>query len=93
MEYAVMFVYCDVHYKKPFKSFDNVIYRLLASFYRDIAMILYNKRRPKTNLFILWNLMTLTSFVFTELANTIKYGGGFLYNLIFTEWRHCVSQN
>ena len=25
--------------------------------------------------------MTSTSFVFTELANTMKYGGGFLYNL------------
>ena len=42
---------------------------------------------------ILWNSMTSTCFVFTELANTIKYGGGFLYNLVFTEWRHCVSQN
>ena len=29
--------------------------------------------------------MTLTSFVFTELDNTVKYGGGVLYNLIFTE--------
>ena len=37
--------------------------------------------------------MTSTSFVFTELANTMKYGRGFLYNLVFTEWRHCVSQN
>ena len=37
--------------------------------------------------------MTMTSFVFTELTNTMKYGGGFLYNLFFTEWRHCVSQN
>ena len=26
-------------------------------------------------------------------SNTMKYGGGFLYNLVFTEWRHCVSQN
>ena len=42
---------------------------------------------------ILWNSMTSTSRVFTELANAMKYGGGFLYNLIFTEWRHCVSQN
>ena len=34
---------------------------------------------------ILWNSMTLTSFVFTELANTMKYGGGVLYNnLVFT---------
>ena len=41
---------------------------------------------------ILWNSMTSTSFVFTELANTIKYVRGFLYNLVFTEWRHCVSQ-
>ena len=41
----------------------------------------------------LWNSMTSTSFVFTKLANTMKYGGGFLYNLVFTEWRHCVSQN
>ena len=29
--------------------------------------------------------MTVASFVFTELANTMKYGGGALYNLIFTE--------
>ena len=42
---------------------------------------------------ILLNSMTLTSFVFTELANTIKYGGGVLYKLVFTEWRHCISQN
>ena len=42
---------------------------------------------------ILWNSMTSTSFVFTELVNTMKYGGGSLYNLVFTEWRHCVSQN
>ena len=28
-----------------------------------------------------------------QLANTIKYGGGVLFNLFFTEWRHCVSQN
>ena len=61
---------------------------------------------------ILWNSI---SFVFTELANTMKYGEGsyitlfspsdvtafyrmkygegMLYNLVFTEWRHCVSQN
>ena len=32
----------------------------------------------------LWNSMTSTSFVFTELANTMKYGEGFLYNLVFT---------
>ena len=37
--------------------------------------------------------MTSTSFVFTELANTMKYRGGFLYSLVLTEWRHCVSQN
>ena len=42
---------------------------------------------------ILWNSMTSTSFVFTELANTMKYGGGFLYNLVFTKWWQCVSQN
>ena len=42
---------------------------------------------------ILWNSMTSTSCVFTELANTMKYGGGFLYTLVFTEWCHCVSQN
>ena len=23
----------------------------------------------------------------------MKYGGGVLYDLVFTEWRHCVSQN
>ena len=43
--------------------------------------------------FILWDSMTSTSFVFTELADTMKYGGEFLYNLVFSEWRHCVSQN
>ena len=37
--------------------------------------------------------MSLTSFVFTELANTMKYGGGVLYNLVFIERRHRVSQN
>ena len=44
---------------------------------------------------ILWNSMTLPSFVFIELANTMtmKYGRGVLYNLIFTEWRYCVLQN
>ena len=31
---------------------------------------------------ILWNSMTSTSFVFTEQANTMKYGEGFLYNLV-----------
>ena len=41
---------------------------------------------------ILWNSMTSTSFVFTELANTMKYGGGFLYKLVFTEWRHSVKK-
>ena len=42
---------------------------------------------------ILSNSLSTTSFVFTELANTMKYGGGFLCNLVFTEWRHCISQN
>ena len=42
---------------------------------------------------ILWNSMTLTSFVFTELVNTMTYWGGVLYNLVFTEWRHSVLQN
>ena len=41
----------------------------------------------------MWNSMTSTSFIFTKLANTMKYGAGFLYNLVFTEWRHCVSQS
>ena len=44
------------------------------------------------NKLILWNSITSTSFVFTELTNTMKYSTGFLYNLVFTEWRHCVSQ-
>ena len=35
----------------------------------------------ETNAAILWNTITLTSFVFTELANTMKYGGGFLLTL------------
>ena len=29
--------------------------------------------------------MTLDSFVFTELAYTMKYGEGVLYNIVFTE--------
>ena len=33
---------------------------------------------------IMWNSITLTSFVFTELANKMKYGGGVLY-IVFTE--------
>ena len=33
---------------------------------------------------ILWNSMTMT-FVFTELANTMEYGGGILHNLVFSE--------
>ena len=38
--------------------------------------------------------MTSISFVFTELVITMKYGGGgFLYNLVFTEWRQRVSHN
>ena len=31
------------------------------------------------------NDLDTTSSVFTQLANTMKYGGGFLYNLVFTE--------
>ena len=36
---------------------------------------------------ILWNSIAWTSFVFTELANTMKYGvgGGGLYIIVFTE--------
>ena len=45
------------------------------------------------NRVILWNSRTLTSFVFTELASTMKYGEGVLYNLVFTEWHHWVSHN
>ena len=53
----------------------------------------HNQQLDQTWLIILWNSMTAASFVFTDLANTMEYGGGFLYNLVFTEWRHCVSQN
>ena len=38
-----------------------------------------------SDLHILLNSMTLTSFVFIELANTMKYGGGVLYTLVSTE--------
>ena len=34
---------------------------------------------------ILWNSIALTSIVVTELANTMKYGEGVLYNFVFTE--------
>ena len=60
----------------------HFVSRIVTSVFRSI----------KTS-YILWNSMTSTSFIFTELANTMKYGGGFLYNLAFTEWRHLVSQN
>ena len=33
----------------------------------------------------LWNSMTLTSFILSELTNIMKYGGVVLYNLVFTE--------
>ena len=39
---------------------------------------------------ILWNSMTSTSFVFTELANKMIT---LLHNLIFAEWHHYVSHN
>ena len=47
---------------------------------------------------ILRNSITSNSFVFTELANTMKYGEYYiymyiLYILVFTEWCHCISQN
>ena len=48
--------------------------RIVTSVFRSI----------KTS-YILWKSMTSTFFIFTELANTMKYGGGFLYNLLFTE--------
>ena len=49
---------------------------------------------------ILWNSIALTSNVVTELANTMKYMYGVLYNIIFHRvaiqkgfrWRHYVSQ-
>ena len=55
--------------------------------YRVRGLWLYEHTRA-----ILWNSMTLTSFVFTELADTIKYGGGVLYNLVFTEWRPALCR-
>ena len=61
---------------------------LWLSFWYCITSNLYH-----TLCCILWNSMTMTSFGFTELANTMKYGRGVLYTLVFTEWRHCVSQN
>ena len=33
---------------------------------------------------ILWNSMTLSSFVFTDTANTMKYGGGVYYITLFS---------
>ena len=35
---------------------------------------------------ILWISIALTSIVVTELANTMKYGEGVLYNFVFTEF-------
>ena len=55
--------------------------------------LIYVVHAVETEYDILWNSMTSTSFVFTELADTMKYGGEFLYNLVFTEWRHFVSVN
>ena len=57
-------------------------------------LIVYNSEMSiKVNPKQIYHSMTSPSFVFTELANTVKYGGGFIYNLVFTEWRHCVLQN
>ena len=38
------------------------------------------------NRHILWNSIAFTSIVVTELANTMQYGEGVLYNFIFTEF-------
>ena len=37
--------------------------------------------------------ITLFSPSVVTAFHIIKYGGGVWYNLVFTEWRHCVSQN
>ena len=42
---------------------------------------------------ILWNPMTLTSFFSPSWLIQRSMGEGVLYNLVFTEWRHYVSQN
>ena len=39
----------------------------------------------RTTLNIMWNSIALTFNVFTELANTTKYVGGDLYNIIITK--------
>ena len=78
--------------------FQDVPMKLLRQFF--VWFIFFNAQH------ILWNSMTSTSFVFTEGSyvtlfspsdvtafHRMKYGGGVLYNLVFTEWRHCVSQN
>ena len=80
-----------------------------------VSRLEYIERENTMSSLILWNSMTSTFFVFTELLiqwsmgegsyitlfsqsdvtafHRMKYGGGVLYNLVFTEWRHCVSQN
>ena len=62
---------------------------------RQAVSVLDNKSETEKPVFpsILWNSMISTSFVFTELANTMNYGRGFLYNLVFIGWHLSVSQN
>ena len=48
-----------------------------------LIIIMSNK---KTDTTILWNSIALTSIVVTELANTMKYGDGVLYNFVFNEF-------
>ena len=44
--------------------------------YRGVTVDQNRDADHQNNYIILWNSMTLTSFVFTELANAMKYGGG-----------------
>ena len=42
--------------------------------------------RAELTVLILWNSIALTSIVVTELANTMKYKEGVLYNFVFNEF-------
>ena len=51
--------------------------------FKTISVVL-RSAKSFSSLSILWNSIALTSSIFTELANTIKYGKGVLYNFVFT---------
>ena len=61
--------------------------------------LFYETQWPRPNWLIQWSMgegsyITLFSPIDVNVLHRMKYGGGgVLYNLVFTEWPPCVSQN